>query len=643
MSLPRATPPRSDRAGRRSRGARGEALAAAALRRAGWRIVAHHLRTAGAEIDLLARRGRTYAAVEVKTRAGHPAPERTVRGAQFDRIERALQTLAGELRPTPHILRIDIVAVRWQDGGLPELLHFPAVRQVAPPDRGNATRGRPPLRPRESPISEYLALPLLPPPMPTLAEQIFPRRKLLLIASESVILTALLFAGTNLPPFGVPNGIFGNVEELLRTIASCAVVAAASQIALSYNDLYDWRVSQNRAELPNRLVYALGHALVVVALLIIAAPTMFHFPGIAAETGKTYRLIVVMAASFAVLFAWRVTFHWFFYKWRFGEQVLILGNDTSAQQIGQMIAENPLSGFELVGIVAEDEQTPLAPGEEPWKRVLGRIRDLPELCARHGIARVLVCLRERRGKVPVEALLDVRMNGILVEEREAMYERLAGKLAIESMRPSYLIYNQGFGKHPTTLAIKRFMDVALSVIGLVLSMPVCLFATVAILTTSRGPLFFVQERVGQDGKVFRLVKFRTMRPDAEKETGPVWAKVDDDRITPVGRFLRITRIDEIQQFLNVLAGHMSFVGPRPERPHFVAQLTKQLPFYPLRHTVKPGLTGWAQVRLEYGASVEDAMEKLRYDLYYLKNMSPLFDINIVLRTIGVIVLGKGAR
>lgn len=641
MSPPRAKPARSERSGRI--GGRGEALAAAALRRAGWRIVAHHLRTRGAEIDLLARRGSTLAAIEVKTRAWHPAPERTARSKQFDRIEHALGQFARSLRPRPSILRIDIVAVRWQDGCLPELLHFPAVRQVAPPDRGKATRGRAPLRPRVSPIPQYLALPQLPPPMPTLAEQIFPRRKLLLIASESVLLTGLLFAGTNLPPFGVPHGVFGDLAELLRTLASCAIVAAASQIALSYNDLYDWRVSQNRAELPNRLTYALGHALVVVALLIIAAPTLFYFPNIAAETGKTYRLILVMAGSFAALLAWRITFHWFFYKWRFGEQVLILGTDTSAQQIGQMIVENPLSGFELVGLVAEDGQTPPAPDAVPWKRVLGRIEDLPELCARHGIARVLVCLRERRGRVPVEALLDVRMNGILVEEREAMYERLAGKLAIESMRPSYLIYNQGFGKHPTTLAIKRFMDVALSVIGLLLSIPVCLLAALAILMTSRGPLFFVQERVGQDGKVFRLVKFRTMRRDAEKETGPVWAKVDDDRITMVGRFLRITRIDEIPQFLNVLAGHMSFVGPRPERPHFVAQLTKQLPFYPLRHTVKPGLTGWAQVRIEYGASVEDAMEKLRYDLYYLKNMSPLFDLNIVLRTIGVIVLGKGAR
>lgn len=643
MSPRRATPRRSDPPGRRRGGDRGEALAAAALRRTGWRILAHHLRTRGAEIDLLVRRGRTVAAVEVKSRSSHPAPERTVRSDQFDRIEHALRELAPAMRPRPAVLRIDIVSVRWQDGVPPELLHFPAVRLVAPPDRGNATRTGAPLRPRESPIPEYLALPQLPPPMPTLAEQIFPRRKLLLIASESVLLTGLLFAGTNLPPFGVLNGLLDDPQELLRTVASCAIVAAAAQIALSYNDLYDWRVSQNRAELPNRLVYALGHALVVVALLIIAAPTLFYFPNIAAETGKTYRLIAVMAVSFAALFAWRLTFHWFFYKWRFGEQVLILGTDTSAQQIGEMIAANPLSGFELVGMVAEDAQTPLQPSETAWQRVIGRIEDLPELCARHGIARVLVCLRERRGRVPVEALLDVRMHGILVEEREAMYERLAGKLAIESMRPSYLIYNQGFGKHPTTLALKRVMDVGLSLVGLLLSLPVCILASVAILATSRGPLFFVQERVGQDGKVFRLVKFRTMRPDAEKETGPVWAKVDDDRITPVGRFLRITRIDEIPQFLNVLAGHMSFVGPRPERPHFVAQLTKQLPFYPLRHTVKPGLTGWAQVRIEYGASVEDAMEKLRYDLYYLKNMSPLFDVNIVLRTIGVILLGKGAR
>ena len=218
-----------------------------------------------------------------------------------------------------------------------------------------------------------------------------------------------------------------------------------------------------------------------------------------------------------------------------------------------------------------------------------------------------------------------------------------GKLAVESMRPSYLIYGRGFAKDPLTLALKRVLDILASSIGLILSFPICVVAAVLIKLTSRGPIFFTQVRVGEDGEVFRLIKFRTMREDAEAESGPVWAKQDDDRVTTVGRFLRVSRIDEIPQFLNILGGRMSFVGPRPERPHFVEQLKKDVPFYPLRHTVKPGLTGWAQVCHPYGASIDDAQEKLRYDLYYIKNIRLLFDLNIMLRTISVILRGQGAR
>jgi sugar transferase (PEP-CTERM system associated) len=275
--------------------------------------------------------------------------------------------------------------------------------------------------------------------------------------------------------------------------------------------------------------------------------------------------------------------------------------------------------------------------------VLGTLANLRDLCRVEGISRVVVALRERRGKVPVDRLLACRMDGVQIEERESMYERLTGKLAVESMRPSYLIYGRGFARDPMTMVLKRVIDILASLIGLVVSLPLCLIAAVAVKLTSRGPVFFSQERTGQDGHPFRLIKFRTMRVDAERESGPVWAQKNDSRVTPVGRVLRLSRIDEIPQFLNILRGQMSFVGPRPERPHFVEQLTHEIPFYPLRHTVKPGLTGWAQVRHPYGASIEDAQEKLRYDLYYIKNTTPLFDLNIILRTVAVILGGQGAR
>ena len=342
------------------------------------------------------------------------------------------------------------------------------------------------------------------------------------------------------------------------------------------------------------------------------------------------------------MFVFRSAFHWFFYKWRFGERVVVVGSSSEAQQLARMLLDSPMSGFEVLGILEEPGQPPLPQGPDT-PPVLGSVDNLRQLCRDEGISRVVVALRERRGKVPVDRLLEVRMDGVQVEERETMYERLTGKLAVESMRPSYLIYGRGFAKDPLTMVCKRVLDILASLVGLTLSLPLCLLAALAIKLSSKGPVFFCQERTGQDGVPFKLIKFRTMRTDAEKESGPVWAKKNDARVTPIGRILRLSRIDEIPQMLNILAGRMSFVGPRPERPHFVAQLREQIPFYPLRHTVKPGLTGWAQVRHPYGASIEDAQEKLRYDLYYIKNVSLLFDLNIMLRTVGVILRGKGAR
>ena len=254
-----------------------------------------------------------------------------------------------------------------------------------------------------------------------------------------------------------------------------------------------------------------------------------------------------------------------------------------------------------------------------------------------------MALEERRGTLPITQLLAARMQGIQVEEREAMFERVAGKMAIESLRPSYLIFGSGFNKPPVAIAIKRLADIALSSVGFLLAAPVMGLVAILVKLSSRGPALFRQTRVGQDGKNFVINKFRTMRIDAEDDSGPVWASLEDPRVTKVGRWLRLTRLDEIPQLYNVLAGHMSFVGPRPERPFFVEELSQNIEFYPLRLTVKPGVTGWAQVNMAYAASIEDTMEKLRYDLYYIKNISSLFDLNIILRTVGVILFGKGAR
>jgi sugar transferase (PEP-CTERM system associated) len=605
------------------------------------------VRTRHGEIDLLCRRGRVWVAVEVKARRDHPAPERTVRADQLDRIEASLRTLAPSLRPRPRELRIDVVTVRWRDpdrsGRRPaDLHHFRGIRRLRLAADGIGFSRTAPADFLQTP-SYSNGFRTLPSSMVTLAEQIIPRRKMLLLLSENVLFAAVILIGTSVPPLSSKSFLLLEMsEDLMRGLVTSFAIAIFCQAALSYNDLYDWKVAQNRAELANRLVHSYGYALVMLGFLALVAGSLFYLPGLQNINGETWKLIVLVGIAFALVFVLRHFFHWFFYKWRFGERVIVLGSSPEALNLSRMLRENPMAGFEVRGLIEEVGQPPLETTADDAP-LLGNLECLHKTCREDGISRVIVSLKERRGKFPVDALLKCRMDGVIIEEREAMYERLTGKLAVESMRPSYLIYGRGFAKDPLTMALKRVLDILASSIGLVLSFPICVLTALLIKLTSKGPVFFTQERVGEDGEVFRLIKFRTMTPDAEAKSGPVWAQKNDSRVTPIGKFLRLTRIDEIPQFLNILGGQMSFVGPRPERQHFVEQLQKDIPFYPLRHTVKPGLTGWAQVCHPYGASMEDAQEKLRYDLYYIKNMGLLFDLNIMLRTVTVILRGKGAR
>jgi sugar transferase (PEP-CTERM system associated) len=618
-------------------GARGEAAAAAALAAAGYRILGRNLRTRFGEIDLLVRRHRTFVAVEVKTRGDHPAPERCVQPEQLERIARALRSLAPGFSPRPSRLRIDVVSVVWR-GRSPELCHLVGFKHV-PGAVDSGDRAGPPPTWRD----EQLSTVWTPLAMPTLAEQIIPRRKLLLLLCETALFMLVVLVGTSLPPLrSVPVDFASLTPGLWRGLLTAFTIAVICQASLSYNDLYDWKTAQNRAELPNRLLHSAGYALVMLGVLSLFAGGLFYLPGLRNLNGETWKLIALVGVAFAGVYLFRHGFHWFFYKWRFGERVVVVGTSPEAHELARMIVDSPMAGFELVGLIEEPGQPANGTAQPGEPKRLGSLDNLRDVCRDEGISRILVALRERRNKVPVDRLLECRMDGVLIEEREAMYERLTGKLAVESMRPSYLIYGRGFGKHPLTMALKRVIDILAALIGLVLTLPLSLLIALLVKTTSKGPVFFMQERVGEEGKHFRVVKFRTMRTDAEKD-GPQWAQKNDSRVTGIGRILRRSRLDEIPQFLNVLAGSMSFVGPRPERQHFVDTLKRDIPFYMLRHTVKPGLTGWAQVRHPYGASTEDAQEKLRYDLYYIKNMSLLFDLNIMFRTIAVILRGSGAR
>jgi len=322
--------------------------------------------------------------------------------------------------------------------------------------------------------------------------------------------------------------------------------------------------------------------------------------------------------------------------------LLLVGTGAAAVGLALELHERRRElGVELAGFVDPDPATVHLPVMLPG--IIGTIDDIPRIVTEGRVDRVVVSLADARGKLPMAKLLDMKLAGVQFDHLASVYEEYTGKIAVENLRPSWLIFSEGFRKTRWVVTLKRVLDIGMAAAGLLVAAPVAVIVAVAIKLTSPGPPLYHQERVGEHGKTFTVHKFRSMRPDAEASTGAVWAKAGDDpRVTTIGRILRRTRLDELPQLWNVLVGDMSFVGPRPERPEFVRDLTLQIPFYGQRHVVKPGLTGWAQVRYSYGASVEDAMEKLQYDLFYIKNLSPALDIYIILGTIKTVLMRRGS-
>jgi sugar transferase (PEP-CTERM system associated) len=321
--------------------------------------------------------------------------------------------------------------------------------------------------------------------------------------------------------------------------------------------------------------------------------------------------------------------------------ILIFGMGDEAKSLVKEISIRKHLGYEIKGII--DNEYNFDGMNIANIHVLGNPEQLQEIVKREGIDKVVVALPDRRGKLPMETLLTCKLQGVDVEEGATFYEQISGKIALEHLRPSWIVFSQDFNISPFVLLLKRFLDIFLSVIGLVLATPVMMIIPLLIKLDSKGPVFYSQTRVGQHSEDFILLKFRSMCADAEANTGPVFAGEQDNRITRVGHWLRTTRLDELPQLVNVLKGEMSFVGPRPERPFFVESLKKQVPYYIQRLSVKPGITGWAQVNYPYGATPEDALEKLQLDLYYIKHMSLSLDLLIVLKTLKIAVSGEGAR
>jgi sugar transferase (PEP-CTERM system associated) len=353
---------------------------------------------------------------------------------------------------------------------------------------------------------------------------------------------------------------------------------------------------------------------------------------------------VALGGAVVVALAGSVLARAAFHKWNevsaFKSRVLVLGTGSRAAKLAEYAPRSP--NHQVIGFVAVQPARHYVPVQQVL--ALDPRSSLWSLVSQHGIDQIVVAVRDRRGGgFPVQQLLECKMKGVKVVELPTFFEREYRQVMLESLNPSWMVLGDGFRQGFIGNAVKRLFDLALSGILLLLTLPVMLFVALCIYLETGLPVLYRQRRVGQGGRVFTVYKFRSMGIDAESAGTPHWTRPDDERITRVGRLIRKWRIDEVPQIINVLRGEMSFVGPRPERPYFVDQLEKQIPYYALRHSAKPGITGWAQVRYQYGASVDDAIEKLQYDLYYLKNRSLFLDLMIMIATVEVVLWGRGAR
>ena len=313
-----------------------------------------------------------------------------------------------------------------------------------------------------------------------------------------------------------------------------------------------------------------------------------------------------------------------------------------ARKVGEEVRKNKRLGFHLVGFI-DPHPAKNGPFGEQVGEILGDSSQMDRIIQRHAVDKVVVAITERRGEYPVKEMLALRVGGQQVLEWPGFFEKLSGRIPIDNLAPSFFIFNEGFRKSRILLFIRRVLSSIVSAVFLVLLLPVYLIVSVLIKLDSSGPVLYSQIRVGQHNKPIRIYKFRSMRKDAEKNGDAVWAVENDPRVTRVGRFLRKTRIDELPQLYNVMIGELEFVGPRPERPEFVEKLQGQIPYYSLRHTVKPGITGWAQVMFHYSGTIDESKEKLQYDLFYIKNMSLKMDLLILFQTVKIVLLGRGAR
>jgi sugar transferase (PEP-CTERM system associated) len=456
----------------------------------------------------------------------------------------------------------------------------------------------------------------------------YPLRTLVLLVGEAIIVWFSFLLATvwrNQESWLLVN-IDGGYLQVLAVLGPKILVVTGVVLLLSHwLDLYDSSSLGAKWEHAFRLLLVLGF----VALALAALGS--RYPSLLPGNGSAFWGLIILTFT---LFCWRTAYAWMVKQPFLRERLYVLGTGDRAERLVRGLRERSALGMEVVGWTGDVE------GELTRDNVASHLLGFAR---GRGVHRVIVAMPDRRGTLPVEELLDLRLEGVKVEEATSWLERISGKIEVEQLYPSWLIFAEGFRFSGFFRLVRRALNFSFALAGLVISLPLLPFIVLAVKLDSSGPVLYRQQRVGRRGVIFHCYKFRTMRQDAEADSGATWALDDDPRITRVGRFLRASRLDEIPQLWCVLKGDMHFVGPRPERPEFVEWLSKEIPYYGVRHVVRPGITGWAQVEYKYANTLGDAREKLQYDLFYIKNASLGLDLLIMFQTIKIVLLGRGAR
>ena len=453
----------------------------------------------------------------------------------------------------------------------------------------------------------------------------FPARTLVLGVSEWI----LLFLAFTLALIARAGRDADLVLADEHGIYKIALVAGVYLLCMHYLDLYNTRVLASRHEVVTRIVQVLGLGTIVLAVVY------YSFPGVQLGRG-TFLLGLLFALPCLVL--WREAFPRLVTSLHMAERSVLVGDGPLARALWTEVMKRPEFGLDLAGCVGVSDEDSLS-----GVPCLGKMEELPQLVSRNGVTRVIVAMADRRGKLPLEKLLALKARGIIVQDGADLYESMTGKIQLDSLRPGWMLFSPGFRVSARLLFCKRATSFIVSLAATSVTLPLFVIIAIAIRLESQGPAIFRQKRVGKDGKLFNLYKFRTMVEGADSKGKSRPAEDDDERCTRLGKWLRRGRLDELPQLYNILRGDMDFVGPRPFVPDQEEECARQIPFYEQRWMIKPGATGWAQINYGYCATLEDNLQKIAYDLYYLKHISIGLDFLIIFQTIKILLLGRGGR